>query len=272
MMINLNFSKLRAILTGPDPKEFAALYQKYYYNRCDMEVIAAGYYIDPITFNWNTFWDELSAKDAVNVDLWKQLEPYVRQDQRESHVKSMHKIAKDVQRQASIQLRRQPLKSVPSLVRPTAKDGTSKRSFDVFISYASEEKESVARPLAESLRAAHLDVWFDEFEMRIGDSLRRRIDHGISVSRFGIVILSPSFLGKGWTNYELDGIFVKSVNGEQILLPIWHRLSAKEVMAFSPTLADRVARDTSIQTIYQISADIVSVIGRSSSSGGAVDA
>lgn len=58
------------------------------------------------------------------------------------------------------------------------------RDFDVFISHASEDKATVVRPLAEALTDLDVDVWYDEFELRIGDSLRRKIDHGIARSRF----------------------------------------------------------------------------------------
>src|SRR5271157_2431745 len=56
---------------------------------------------------------------------------------------------------------------------------------DVFICHASEDKDDFVRPLAEALRARHVDVWFDEFVLTIGDSLREAIDRGLAASRFG---------------------------------------------------------------------------------------
>ena len=73
--------------------------------------------------------------------------------------------------------------------------------YDVFISHESEDKEEVVRPLANALVQRGLKVWCDEFELKIGDSLRRKIDR--ANSRFGIVVLSRDFIKKGWTNYEL---------------------------------------------------------------------
>ena len=106
-----------------------------------------------------------------------------------------------------------------------AEESSSQRSFDVFISHASEDKDAVVRPLAEALREHGLEVWFDAFELRIGDSLRRKIDAGIASSRFGIVVLSKPFFSKGWTQYELDGLVTMSVSGRQVLLPLWHGVS-----------------------------------------------
>ena len=75
-----------------------------------------------------------------------------------------------------------------------------------------------------------------------------------------MVVLSRSFYGKGWTNYELDGLVTRSVTGEQILLPVWHEITKKELIEYSPSLADKVARSTGTQTVEEIAAEIVAVI------------
>lgn len=138
--------------------------------------------------------------------------------------------------------------------------GDAAREFDVFISHASEDKATVARPLADELRSAGLDVWYDEFELKIGDSLRRKIDQGIAGARFGIVVLSPAFFAKGWTNYELDGIVTAQVTGKQIVLPIWHNVTRDDVFSYSPSLADRVAALTADTSISELAAEIAGVI------------
>jgi hypothetical protein len=132
--------------------------------------------------------------------------------------------------------------------------------YDVFISHASEDKDAVARPLALALQEAGITVWYDEFTLRIGDSLRRNIDQGIAKSRFGLVILSPSFFAKGWPQYELDGLVTRTVSGKQVMLPVWHELTADEVAEHSPSLADKVARDTAEYSIAEIAAEIAEVI------------
>lgn len=155
-----------------------------------------------------------------------------------------------------------PLADVPSLVQRDEPPGVGSvvRAHDVFISHASEDKDAVVRPLAAALVAEGLDVWYDEFELRIGDSLRRKIDQGLANSRVGLVVLSHSFIAKGWTNYELDGIVTRSVSGEQVLLPIWHNISKQEVVAYSPSLADKVARSTATHTVEEIAKEIAELI------------
>jgi hypothetical protein len=156
------------------------------------------------------------------------------------------------------EMRQPSLSSVPSLVQNDTED--YKKEYDVFISHASEDKAEVVRPLANALIKEGLTVWYDEFELKIGDSLRRKIDKGLANSRFGIVVLSKFFINKGWTNYELDGIITKTISGEQVVLPIWHNITKKEVIDFSPSLADKVARNTSNCTVEEIATEIAELI------------
>lgn len=159
--------------------------------------------------------------------------------------------------------REAPLRSVPSLVReqPPAEVGENElRAFDVFISHASEDKDEIVRPLVIALESQGLAVWYDEFTLRIGDSLRQKIDHGMANSRVGVVVLSESFFRKGWTNYELDGIVSRSIGGEQQLLPIWHKVSKADVMKYSPSLVNRVARSTVTHTPDEIASEIAELI------------
>ena len=136
------------------------------------------------------------------------------------------------------------------------------KEYDVFISHASEDKESVVRPLAIALKNKGINVWYDEFELKIGDSLRRKIDQGLANSKFGIVVISRSFIKKGWTNYELDGLMTKSISGQQTLLPIWHDITKQEVIDYSPSLADKVARNTSQDTVEEIAEEIADLISQ----------
>jgi hypothetical protein len=134
------------------------------------------------------------------------------------------------------------------------------QTWDVFISHASEDKEDVARPLRDALAQRGITVWLDEAQMKVGHSLRRKIDEGIRSSRFGVVILSEDFFRKGWTNHELDGLVTRNVAGEQSLLPIWHDLDGDQVRAYSPSLADKVALSTDDLSIEDIADQIAEVV------------
>lgn len=137
-----------------------------------------------------------------------------------------------------------------------------KKEFDFFISHASEDKVEFVQPLAEAMEKAGFKVWYDAFSLKWGDSLRRKIDEGLSISKFGIVVLSTNFFKKEWPNYELDGLVEKEMNGKKAILPIWHKVSKDEVRSYSPSLANKVALNTSIHTIEDIIDQLKDIINQ----------
>jgi hypothetical protein len=73
------------------------------------------------------------------------------------------------------------------MIKPTK---NISKTWDVFISYAIEDKDDIARQLAQGLAAYKLKVWFDEFEIKVGDSITEKIDYGLANPNFGVIILS----------------------------------------------------------------------------------
>ncbi|SRR6266498_243061 len=111
--------------------------------------------------------------------------------------------------------------------------------YDVFICHAGEDKEEFVRPLASRLAQEHIEVWYDELSLRVGDSLRQSIDLGLARSRYGIVVLSPYFFEKQWPQRELDGLVAReTLAGDRIILPIWHKITKETICEYSPPLAD----------------------------------
>ena len=139
----------------------------------------------------------------------------------------------------------QPAAAILDELRPeygiVKAESTTEESWDAFVSHASEDKDAFARPLAEALQARGLSIWYDEFALTVGDSLRRSIDRGLARSRFGVVVLSPRFFAKEWPQRELDGLVTREINGKKVILPVWHDIDAERIRKYSPTLADRVA-------------------------------
>ena len=128
---------------------------------------------------------------------------------------------------------------IPLLREISRGDLTRPSSVDVFVSYASEDRDAIARPLAEELHRRGLKVWYDEIKLQLGDSLRRSIDEGLIGCRFAVVVLSPRYFAKEWTQYELDSLVSRQTGEKQkIILPIWCDVNSGEVRSFSPKLAD----------------------------------
>ena len=103
-------------------------------------------------------------------------------------------------------------------------------------------------------------VWYDEFTLKVGDSLRREIDRGLVNSRFGVVVLSEAFFKKEWPQKELDGLVALEAQGLSRILPIWHKVSVDEVAHYSPTLADKVALNTSLKSADDIANELLGLV------------
>lgn len=144
------------------------------------------------------------------------------------------------------------------MMRLMAKDFRTSRKppkdigYDAFICHAGEDKVSVARPLARELGRLGFSVWFDEFSLKVGDSLRKNIDRGLRLSRFGIIILSKNFFAKNWPQYELSGLVSREIEGHKVILPVWHKVSKRDVEHFSAPLSDKVAANTSNTSVRKI--------------------
>ena len=141
--------------------------------------------------------------------------------------------------------------------------------WDAFISHASEDKDAFVRPLADGLKKRGLSVWFDECELKVGDSLRESIDRGLKRSRFGIVVISPHFFKKQWPQNELNGLTTRETGGTKVILPVWHNVDVEAVRTVSPVLADRVATSSSkslklvIEALVQAIAPPAKAVGSS---------
>lgn len=165
---------------------------------------------------------------------------------------------------APLEVQEVPLSSVPSLAQVDSPSGGTgiEKDHDVYILHVSEDKDDVVRPLYDALSGEGLAVLYDEFALRMGDCLRQKIDKGLALSRAGLVVLSPYFIGKKWANYELDGVVTRIVSGEKILVPIWHNITKQQILDYSPSLAKKVARSTATHTMGEIAREIAELLRR----------
>ena len=141
-----------------------------------------------------------------------------------------------------------------SVVLPQQNTVASDEEYDVFVSHAWEDKED----FVDELKKQGLKVWYDTNKLKWGDSMRDKIDKGLAKSRYGVVVLSPNYIAehKYWTKAELNGLFqFESINGK-VILPIWHNLTKKQVVEYSPIIADRKAMTTTSMTAEEIAVQL----------------
>jgi hypothetical protein len=111
------------------------------------------------------------------------------------------------------------VQSAPASLKAEGKKDSAAREIirDVFVSHASEDKDEIARPLVEALVRRGISVWFDEYELRLGDSLRKKIEQGLRDSRHGLIIMSTNFFKKEWPQKELDALFARESSDKRLM-------------------------------------------------------
>lgn len=145
------------------------------------------------------------------------------------------------------------MQETTSVERQSIFESDVMEEYDVFVSHATEDKESFADEFVQLLQKDfNLKVWYDAISIKWGDSIRTEIDKGLKKSKFGVVILSRSYISKYWTNHELEGLFQRESNGGKLILPIWHNITKQEVQNFSPSLAGKMAMNTAFMTPKEI--------------------
>ena len=95
-------------------------------------------------------------------------------------------------------------------------------------SHSSADK-ATAEKLATDLRQNGVDVWYDEWEIQPGDSLRRKIDQGIEGASYFMLLLTPNSLRSAWVQRELDAGMVKRIEGSCRRIPIIYNLSDNQI-------------------------------------------
>ena len=113
--------------------------------------------------------------------------------------------------------------------------------WDAFICHATEDKDTFVRDLANGLTNKVIHVWYDDFTLKVGDSLRKAIEKGISKSKYGIVILSPNFFQKDWPQRELNALLQRDSRNQRVILPIWLDIDYAGIAEHSLLLADIIA-------------------------------
>ena len=202
---------------------------------------------------------KIADKKGQRLKYQQQLDRELKSKQNKQEQADKRRRQEEIRHQQQITFELQKQKQLSQEMQISPNDFTLK-DYDFFISHATEDKEDFVRPLAEKLRALGIKIWYDEFQLKIGDSLRRSIDNGLRNSKYGVVVLSSSFFSKNWTQYELDGLVTKEMNGVKVILPIWHKVSKDEVMHYSLTLADKVALNTSLLSIDEIANELKQLI------------
>ncbi|MCL5028414.1 MAG: toll/interleukin-1 receptor domain-containing protein [Bacteroidetes bacterium] len=96
----------------------------------------------------------------------------------------------------------------------------NRKNPQIFICHSSIDKPFV-RKLAQSLKTYNIEVWFDEWEIKVGESLREKIETGITKSSYLCVVLSKNSVKSKWVTRELNAAFAKEMETNKVfILPL----------------------------------------------------
>jgi len=118
---------------------------------------------------------------------------------------------------------------------PNLEQPSSKSFRTTFVSHASEDKPFV-KDLVDTLIRYGVDPWYDEYQIRPGDSIRERVNDGLRSSNYGILILSHNFYAKQWPKEELAALHNLVAQGN--LLPVFYGITVADLRTYDPLLVD----------------------------------
>src|SRR5215813_358888 len=121
-----------------------------------------------------------------------------------------------------------------------AKEEHLEKDYDAFLSYAGED-ERTSSELAGALKSHGFKIWYAEDCLKVGDSLLNAIEVGMKRSRAGVMLISKTYLRKGWPNAEMDVLVREYIEKKRLLFPIWLDVSKEDVEKRHSVLAGIVA-------------------------------
>ncbi|MEQ5791089.1 toll/interleukin-1 receptor domain-containing protein [Muricauda sp. NFXS6] len=122
---------------------------------------------------------------------------------------------------------------------------------DVFLCHAWDDRKEAAKELHDLIEDNGVSVWFSEKDVLLGSSLLREIDKGLANSRVGIVLVTPSFIGRvrneGIAEKELSALLARD-----LLVPVVHNTTFEKLREVSPLLGSRSGLDTNEESMHKV--------------------
>ena len=119
----------------------------------------------------------------------------------------------DVERQATLKLGLEKLEELISIEQS--------KNRKTFISYTYQDREFVER-LANDLKKHGVPVWWDQWEIRVGESIIQKVNEGIDSSAYLIAVLSSDSVQSHWVQREINSALMRQLSVEKniIILPL----------------------------------------------------
>ena len=115
----------------------------------------------------------------------------------------------------------------------------TKDKYAVFVSHSSEDKVDYVDDLVEEIKALGITVFYDTDVISWGDNLKERIDIGLKTCELAVIVISPSYFGREWTEYEIQMLLQRqSSEKTKLIMPILYNTTKEEFVKHYPLLKD----------------------------------
>lgn len=196
-------------------------------------------YVDPSTA---TNAQQAGECSASNEAFWRRQDAQEETARKENELERKAALA-TIELNESTKMQNQMLRAqIEKLTE--GKMAAAKYEYDVFVSHANANKQSFVDSLYDQLNRLRIRIWYDSTEIDWGDGLKEKIQEGLAKCRFGIVILSPEFIDREWTNQELTELLTRqNESHEKVVLPLLYNLTVDQMKEQYPVLENIKARE-----------------------------
>lgn len=133
----------------------------------------------------------------------------------------------------------------------------SSNHYNVFVSHSSDDKVEYVDDLVEAIKAQGISVFYDTDVISWGDNLKERIDQGLQNCDLALIVISPSYFGKEWTEYEIATLLKRQdAEKNKLILPILYHVSKDELVSHYPLLKDVVFKHSKSLSKQKIASEI----------------
>lgn len=129
--------------------------------------------------------------------------------------------------------------------------------YAVFISHASDDKVDYVDDLVKEIKALGITMFYDTDVIGWGDNLKERIDAGLKNCELAVIVISPSYFGREWTEYEIQALLKRQSKERcKIILPILYHTSKDDLVKHYPSLDNILFKYSKSQSKRKLAEDI----------------
>ena len=131
------------------------------------------------------------------------------------------------------------------------------KKYKVFVSHSSEDKLTYVDDLVREIKELGISVFYDTDVICWGDNLKEVIDNALKNCSLAVIVISPSYFGREWTEYELFTLLRRQrAENNKLILPILYNVTKKELVNHYPSLENIVFKYAKSQSKARLAEEI----------------